>query len=73
MIPFSLAVEDEDRPRPQVTRFIGGDDLEDDFVMDTTSTHKKHKVSASAADHSCQNDGEVKPKKKGPKVVNFVG
>lgn len=64
---FFLAVEDENRPRPQVTRFISGDDLEDDFLMDDTSD-KKHKLSASAADPS-----EVKPKKKGPKVINFVG
>ncbi|KAK4799313.1 hypothetical protein SAY86_024678 [Trapa natans] len=68
---FGIA-EDEDRPRPQVTRFFSGDDLEDDFAMDTTSTDKKHKVSASAG-HSSLKDGELKPKKKGPKVINFVG
>lgn len=34
---FFLAVEDEDRPGPQLTRFTRVDDLEDDFMMEVAT------------------------------------
>lgn len=50
----------EERPRGQVTKFVSGDDMEDDFMIDNiNSGDKKSK------------DRHEKPKKKGPKVVNF--
>lgn len=49
-----------------MTKFISGDDLEDDFVTaDFASTEN---------DASDAKDAKIKSKKKqGPKVVNFVG
>ncbi|KAI3408012.1 uncharacterized protein J3R85_020531 [Psidium guajava] len=65
--------ETEEAPRPQVTKFISGDDLDDDFMMDETPA-KKDKPSACVADTSGSKDGHVKAKRKqGTKVVDFVG
>ncbi|KAI9084221.1 hypothetical protein K1719_033892 [Acacia pycnantha] len=52
----------EGRPRNQVTKLVGGDDLEDDFMADETSNVDKPSKSKNVSE---------KPKKKGPKVVNF--
>lgn len=64
-----------ERPRGKVTKFVSGDDLEDDFFNDDTHSGNKDmssesKVgSASDSKESC-----VKPKKKqGPSIVNFEG
>lgn len=65
--------ETEEAPRPQVTKFTSGDDLDDDFVMDETPA-KKDKSSACVADTSGSKDDHVKAKRKqGTKVVNFAG
>lgn len=55
----------EEMPRGKVTKFISGDDLDDDFTTNDTPTTNEDQASK---------DNPVKPKKKqGPKVVNFVG
>lgn len=53
-------------PQGQVTKFVSGDDLEDDFL-----TEDKDKEPVS----DLKDDNNVKPKKKkqGPKIVKFVG
>lgn len=58
-ISACFTVEIEERPN-RITKFISGDDLEDDFMTVTTSGDDK--------------DKSVKSKnKQGVKVVNFVG
>ncbi|GLU21094.1 hypothetical protein SLE2022_372570 [Rubroshorea leprosula] len=47
----------EDIPRGQITKFTSGDDLDDDFMVEDSASKDKN----------------VKSKKQGPKVVNFVG
>ncbi|KAK7391374.1 hypothetical protein VNO78_19790 [Psophocarpus tetragonolobus] len=54
----------EERPSGQVTKFVSGDDMEDDFMTDDIHSGDKEKSAKSTDDF-------VKPKKKGPKVVNF--
>jgi len=54
----------EERPRGQVTKFISGDDIEDDFMKDDIHSADNNKLAKSK-------DGNVKPKKKDPKVVIF--
>ncbi|XP_061369523.1 uncharacterized protein LOC133312368 [Gastrolobium bilobum] len=63
--PFDRSIRNEERPRGQVTKFISGDDSEDDFMTEDINSGDKNKSSKSK-------DGHVKPKKKGPKVVNFI-
>lgn len=58
--------------------FGSGDDLEDDFLAEETTTGNKGNTSHSKADSVSEGvqveKNNVKPKKKqGPKVVNFVG
>ncbi|KAL1340052.1 hypothetical protein AAHE18_U090000 [Arachis hypogaea] len=53
----------EQRPCGTVTKFVSGDDIEDDFMIDDINNRDKDKSSKSK-------DGQAKPKK-GPKVVNF--
>ncbi|XVF50827.1 hypothetical protein PTKIN_Ptkin04bG0134700 [Pterospermum kingtungense] len=58
------SVESGERPVGQVTKFISGDDLEDDFMTQDSTDH----------DTSDAKDAKIKTKKKqGPKVVNFQG
>ena len=46
--------------RGKLTKFVSGDDLEDDFMADDTQKNSE--------------ESNLKSKKKqGPKVVNFVG
>lgn len=60
-----LGMRNEERPMGQVTKFVSGDDIEDDFMTDDIHSGDKKKPAKSTEDH-------VKPKKKeGPKVVNF--
>ncbi|KAF5731162.1 hypothetical protein HS088_TW19G00767 [Tripterygium wilfordii] len=61
--------------RPKVTKFVSGDDLEDDFLTVGTTGGNKEKASESAdVPSSDLGDVNTKSKKiKGPKVVNFVG
>ncbi|AED96207.1 putative transcription factor interactor and regulator CCHC(Zn) family [Arabidopsis thaliana] len=54
-------------PRGKLTKF-SGDDLEDDFTEEPKSSKK-----INTSDDSAQNSVEVKKKKQGPKIVNFVG
>lgn len=64
----------EDRPRPQVTKFVSGDDLDGDFVIEETSSGNKGKSASKVGSASDSKEGNVKSKKKeGTKVVNFVG
>ncbi|KAK6936867.1 Zinc finger, CCHC-type [Dillenia turbinata] len=53
----------EERPREQVTRFVSGDDLDDDFMTGDISGDRGANVPES----------HEKSKKKGPKVVTFAG
>ncbi|MQM05208.1 hypothetical protein Taro_038013 [Colocasia esculenta] len=61
------------------TVFRSGDDLEDDFTIEEDATRKKTKTSDSQSDLVSsgvrnKNDANIKvKKKKGPKVVNFLG
>ena len=55
----------KERPSGQVTKFVSGDDIEDDFMTDDTYSGDKSKSSKS------KDSNVMKPKKKGPKVVNF--
>ncbi|XAR71717.1 hypothetical protein NMG60_11018116 [Bertholletia excelsa] len=69
----SAAVE---MPTRRVTKFVGGDDLDDDFMTEDTYTGNKNKSSDTKDDHPVTDseDRSVKSKKKqGTKVVNFVG
>lgn len=63
----------EGRPKGQVTKFVSGDELDDDFMVKATPTSSKKKKSAdSKVNHTTDSKvGNVKPKKQGPKVVNF--
>lgn len=64
---MSAAARLEDRPTGQVTKLTSGDDLDDDFMAEDSNV-----TLTPVADNIKEND--VKPKKKkGPKVVNFVG
>lgn len=54
----------DERSRGQVTKFVSGDDMEDDFMTEDIHSGDKNKSAKLT-------DGHVKPKKKGPKVVNF--
>lgn len=71
----SSAVFNGEMPRPKVTKFISGDDLEDDFLNNETLNGDKDKSSGSKVGSASEStESHVKPKKKqGPKVVNFVG
>ncbi|TKY51302.1 hypothetical protein E2542_SST22812 [Spatholobus suberectus] len=63
--PVDGSMRIEERPSGQVTKFVSGDDIEDDFMTDDIHSGDKSKSVKST-------DGHVKPKKKkGPKVVNF--
>lgn len=67
--PVFSAYGSEERPRGKVTKLTSGDDLEDDFTIDVQAESKE--VAPAPTDLK---DIDVKPKKKrGPKVVNFVG
>lgn len=54
-------------PRGKVTK-LSGDDLEDDFTEEPKSSKK-----INISDDSDQKSVDVKKKKQGPKIVNFVG
>jgi len=59
-----------------VTKFLSGDDLEDDFIMVDEDKVKKEPKKTTKSDPiaSQANHNQTKVKKKqGPKVVNFVG
>lgn len=58
-----------------MTKFISGDDLEDDFMAEGTYGGKKDKSTELKAGSASNSQGSnLKSKKKqGPKVVNFVG
>ncbi|XP_041008576.1 uncharacterized protein C683.02c [Juglans microcarpa x Juglans regia] len=72
--PGNTFVKDE-RPRGRVTKFVSGDDIEDDFLTDDTNSGNKDKSSESkVSSASGSKESNVKPKKKQePKIVNFVG
>ncbi|CAL5209526.1 unnamed protein product [Lathyrus oleraceus] len=53
----------DERPKGQVTKFVSGDDMDDDFTTQEIKSDEKNKSAKSK-------DGSVKPKK-GPKIVNF--
>ncbi|KAJ9679409.1 hypothetical protein PVL29_021365 [Vitis rotundifolia] len=65
----------EHEERPKVTKFVSGDDLDDDFMVADTYTGYKEKSSEAKVHPTPESkNSHVKPKKKqGPKVVNFVG
>ncbi|RYQ94038.1 hypothetical protein Ahy_B09g100239 [Arachis hypogaea] len=60
----SMRLRNEQRPCGTITKFVSGDDIEDDFMTDDINNRDKDKSSKSK-------DGQAKPKNKGPKVVNF--
>ncbi|KAL5568004.1 hypothetical protein UlMin_024579 [Ulmus minor] len=65
----------EDWSRGKVTKFVSGDDLEDDFMINDTQVGKKNKsTEPKAGSASDSQETHLKSKKKqGPKVVNFEG
>ncbi|KAL6971939.1 hypothetical protein U1Q18_031622 [Sarracenia purpurea var. burkii] len=67
--------EYEGTRRGQVTKFVSGDDLDDDFLtMDTQGEKNKFSESKGGRPVTDFRDNNLKQKKKhGPKVVNFVG
>ena len=73
-IVFSFSAT-EGRPSGQVTKFVSGDDLGDDFMEEDTYSAKKDKsTEAKLVSLSNSQESNLKSKKKqGPKVVNFVG
>ncbi|KAL2920682.1 hypothetical protein RDABS01_012173 [Bienertia sinuspersici] len=63
-----------DQPRSQVTKLISGDDLEDDFMIEDDSKVKNDSTKTKDDSSLQENHNHAKvKKKKGPKVVNFVG
>lgn len=62
----------KDKPRGKLTKFISGDDLKDDFMMEDKDDkpNKSSKVDANSGLR--EGNGSVK-KRQCPKVVNFVG
>lgn len=57
-----------------MTKFVSGDDLDGDFVIEETSSGNKGKSASKVGSASDSKEGNVKSKKKeGTKVVNFVG
>ena len=60
---FLSVLRTDERPSGQVTKFVSGDDMDDDFTTEVKSEDKNKSAKSE--------DGNVKPKK-GPKVVNFV-
>ncbi|KAG6657172.1 hypothetical protein CIPAW_04G071400 [Carya illinoinensis] len=73
--PGNTSVVKDERPRGRVTKFVSGDDLDDDFLTDDTNSGNKDKSSESkVGSASGSKESHVKPKKKQePKIVNFVG
>ncbi|KAJ6889494.1 hypothetical protein NC652_030300 [Populus alba x Populus x berolinensis] len=64
----------EVRPTGRVTKFVSGDELDDDFMTGNMHSIPEDKSSDSKIDPSDSKDVHVKSKKKqGPRVVNFVG
>jgi hypothetical protein len=64
----------EVRPTGRVTKFVSGDELDDDFMTGNMYSIPEDKSSDSKIDPSVSKDVHVKSKKEqGPKVVNFVG
>lgn len=65
----------EHEQRPKVTKFVSGDDLDDDFMLADTNTRSDEKPSqAKIHPDPVSETSHVKHKKKqGSKVVNFVG
>ncbi|KAE9589060.1 hypothetical protein Lal_00000075 [Lupinus albus] len=61
--PYNISMGAGVKASGKVTKFVSGDDIEDDFVTDDINSGDKNKSSKS-------NEGDVKPKK-GPKVVVF--
>lgn len=58
-----------------MTKFVSGDDLEDDFLAnDTNSGNRDNSFESKVGCASGSKESHVKPKKKQePKIVNFVG
>ncbi|RZC70941.1 hypothetical protein C5167_034102 [Papaver somniferum] len=72
----SIRAANEYEGKPRVTKIVGGDDLEDDFMMEEADEgNKSTSLSTNIASLGVQNEkyAAVKPKKQGPKVVNFFG
>ncbi|XP_034924374.2 uncharacterized protein [Populus alba] len=64
----------EVRPTGRVTKFVSGDELDDDFMTENMFSIPKDKSTDSKVVPPDSKDGHVKSKKKqGPKIVNFVG
>lgn len=68
------AIGREVRPTGRVTKFVSGDELDDDFMTENMYSIPKDKSTDSKVVPPDSKDGHVKSKKKqGPKIVNFVG
>lgn len=64
---FVSAFEQGERPTPKLTKFVSGDELDDDFMTENSNVIQQEKPSDSK-------DTQAKSKKKqGHKVVNFPG
>ncbi|KAL9375952.1 hypothetical protein Peur_032831 [Populus x canadensis] len=68
------AIGREVRPTGRVTKFVSGDELDDDFMTENMYSIPKDMSTDSKVVPPDSKDGHVKSKKKqGPKIVNFVG
>ena len=57
-----------------MTKFVSGDELDDDFMTENMYSIPKDKSTDSKVVPPDSKDGHGKSKKKqGPKIVNFVG
>ena len=56
-----------------MTKFASGDDLGDDFMADEVNDINKDTTPSECLKVQVEKNIIVKPKKQGPKVVNFLG
>ncbi|PON90865.1 ADF/Cofilin/Destrin [Trema orientale] len=65
----AIRASTDGRPRGQVTKFVSGDDLEDDFMAEVTYVGKKDKSTEPKPSASNSQESNLKSKKKqGPKA-----
>ncbi|GFY81917.1 hypothetical protein Acr_02g0001570 [Actinidia rufa] len=67
------STQHEETRRGQVTKFVSGDDLDDDFLAEDTYSKSKSSESKSGPTSDFKESSIKGKTKQGPKVVNFVG
>ncbi|OUZ99549.1 hypothetical protein BVC80_1523g2 [Macleaya cordata] len=78
MLLFYFPAANEYEGKSRVTKLASGDDLDDDFMVEDMNNGNKNTSSGSDANSvslgvQIEKNIVVKPKKQGPKVVNFLG